>query len=278
MFVDYHVHCCYSDDSDAPMEEYVKQGLYLGLEELCFTDHVDYGVKLDWDDCRETARPGKELLRNVDYPKYFAELAALREKYEGQIKIRRGLELGVQSHTVPAYERLYQKYEAELDFVLLSMHEVEDLEFCTYEYQEGRTQREYNEGYYREILKVIRQFKHYSVLSHLDMIIRYDRQGVYPFAKLRDLIAEILETAIADGKGIEINTSSWHYGLRDTMPSRDILKLYRDLGGEVITVGSDAHTTEYLGSHFGDAVRIVKETGFGHICTFERMEPVFRKI
>ena len=96
--------------------------------------------------------------------------------------------------------------------------------------------------------------------------------------EVRDLIAEILKLAIADGKGIELNTSSWHYGLKDTTPSKEILKLYRDLGGRIITVGSDGHTTKYLGDHIPDGYRILKETGYKEICTFEHMEPVFHPL
>lgn len=59
----------------------------------------------------------------------------------------------------------------------------------------------------------------------------------------------IVSSLMADGKGIEVNTSSWHYGLPDTMPSGDILRLYKDLGGRIVTIGSDAHTTKYLADH-----------------------------
>ena len=166
-----------------------------------------------------------------------------------------------------------------LDFALLSMHQVNNQEFWTQEFQQGKTQKQYNEEYYEEILKVIRQYKHYSVLAHLDLIVRYDKQGVYPFDKVKDLIAEILRTAIADGKGIEINTSSWHYGLKDTQPSRDILKLYKDLGGKIITIGSDAHNTSYLGDHIEEARKILRdEIGFEQFCTFDQMEPIFHNL
>ena len=70
----------------------------------------------------------------------------------------------------------------------------------------------------------------------MDLITRYDEQGIYPFEKVRSLITEILKTVIADGKGIEVNTSSHRYGLSDMTPSRDILKLYKELGGTILTI------------------------------------------
>lgn len=287
MYADYHIHSEFSDDSREPMENQVRRAIELGLEEICFTEHVDYGIKKDWDEGNIEWRggdgvnysdDGKEPLANADYPAYFDKLRRMKEEFGGRIRIRQGLEFGIQTITIPQYERLWERYKDELDFVLLSMHQVDNKEFWNQEFQRGRTQKEYNEAYYQEILDVMRQFKHYSVLAHLDLIVRYDKNGAYPFREVRELIAEILTQAIADGKGIEVNTSSWHYGLADTQPSRDILCLYRDLGGRIITIGSDGHTTRYLGDHIKEAQKILRETGFTQICTFEHMVPVFHEI
>ena len=287
MYADYHIHTEFSDDSREPMENQVRQAIEIGLEEICFTEHVDYGVKKDWNEGEIEWRGGdgvnyddsmKEPLANADYPVYFDKIRRMREEVAGQIRIKSGLEFGIQTITIPQYERLWSRYADDLDFVLLSMHQVDNKEFWNQEFQRGKTQKEYNEAYYREILNVMRQFKHYSVLAHLDLIVRYDRNGVYPFRELRDIVSEILRTAISDGKGIELNTSSWHYGLADTQPSRDILRLYRDLGGRIITIGSDGHTTKYLGDHIREAQQILRGIGFTEICTFERMVPVFHKL
>ena len=287
MYADYHIHTEFSDDSREPMENQVRQAIEIGLEEICFTEHVDYGVKKDWNEGEIEWRGGdgvnyddsmKEPLANADYPVYFDKIRRMREEFAGQIRIKSGLEFGIQTITIPQYEKLWNQYGGQLDFALLSMHQVDNKEFWNQEFQRGKTQKEYNEAYYREILNVMRQFKHYSVLAHLDLIVRYDRNGVYPFRELRDIVSEILRTAISDGKGIELNTSSWHYGLADTQPSRDILRLYRDLGGRIITIGSDGHTTKYLGDHIREAQQILRGIGFTEICTFERMVPVFHKL
>ena len=202
----------------------------------------------------------------------------MKETYGDRIRVRQGLEFGVQTITIPRYEKLWEKYGGKLDFVLLSMHQIQNKELWNQALQQGRSQKEYNEAYYEEILRVIRKFKNYSVLAHLDLIVRYDSEGVYPFSRVKDIVAQILQTAIADGKGIELNTSSWHYGLADTQPSKEILCLYRDLGGRILTIGSDAHSTRYLGDHIKEAQQILKEIGFTQICTFDRMEPVFHRL
>lgn len=276
MLADYHVHTEFSDDSTYPLEQVVKDAIALGLDELCLTDHVDYGVKVDWDSGGEIRYRNGEPLANVDYPRYLAEIERVRRLYDGQIAIKTGLEFGVQVHTIPQFEALFRRYP--FDFILLSIHQVEDKEFWTQDFQAGRSQREYNERYYEEMLRVIQSYKDYSVLGHMDLIKRYDRAGVYPFEKVRPMIAEILRTVISDGKGIEVNTSSHRYGLSDSMPSAELLRLYRDLGGEIVTIGSDSHRPEHLGTWLQDAENQLRALGFQYFCTFQKMRPSFHSI
>lgn len=282
MYADYHVHTEYSDDSLYPMEEVVKDAIRLGLDEICFTDHVDYGIKPDWDGSEPivwrrggSGEPDKIPLANVDYPRYEAEIRKLQEKYRGQITLRMGLEFGMQVHTIPLYEKLFARYP--FDFILLSVHQVEDKEFWNQDFQRGRTREEFNRRYYEELLALVRRYRHYSVLAHPDLIARYDSAGPWPFEKLRPILTEILKTVIADGKGIEVNTSCHRYGLKDLTPSRDILRLYRELGGTVLTIGSDSHKKEHLGAFIRETMDELKEMGFEQFCTFEGMKPVFHR-
>ena len=192
MFADYHVHTSYSDDSEYPMEEVVKDAISFGLDEICFTDHVDYGVKRDWDDPRgmlnRRGGPGEPehmALANVDYPRYAAEIDALKEKYKDQITLKMGMEFGMQSHTIPQYEKLYSAWP--FDFIILSVHQVEDREFWTQDFQRGRTQEEYNLRYYEEMLALVQRYHNYSVLGHMDLITRYDKAGIFPFEIIRPI-------------------------------------------------------------------------------------------
>lgn len=283
MLADYHVHTCYSDDSDYPMEDMVRDAIALGLEELCFTDHVDYGVKRDWDDPRGMLwRPGapgepeRMAVANVDYPRYAAEIAALQQKYAGKIILRMGMEFGMQQHTIPEYERLFAAYP--FDFILLSVHQVEDREFWTQEFQSGRTQAEYNLRYYQEILALVQRYQNYSVLGHLDLISRYDEAGVFPFEEIRPIVTEILKTVIQNGKGLELNTSSRRYGLTELTPSVEILKLYRNLGGRILTIGSDSHRREHLAAWLLESQEALRELGFGEVYTFRQMQPIAHKL
>lgn len=290
MFADYHIHTYYSDDSTYPMEQVVKDAISKGITDLCFTDHVDYGIKEDAD--KLTTEQRQELKvkiqnpnvpqYNVDYPAYVAEYQDVKEKYADKINLKLGMEFGLQIHTIPQYQKLFNSYP--FDFIIMSCHQVENKEFWTQEFQQGRSQDEYNQRYYDEILAQVKNYHDYSVLGHLDLIARYDKAGVYPFAKIRDKIAEILKIVIADGKGIELNTSSVRYKIHNAQggpeltPSREILALYKELGGRIITTGSDSHKPEHLGAYIAEQSQELKKLGFKEICTFEKMQPVFHKL
>lgn len=261
MYADYHLHSSFSDDSQTPMEDMVRRAIALGLDEICFTEHVDYGVK---------------TVLNCDYAAYLSGLSDMREKYRGQITIRAGIEFGVQLETIPEFTAAFQSWP--FDFVIYSCHQIGNKEFWRNEFQEGRTQEEYQTAYYAAIYDVMRQYKLYSVLGHLDMIKRYDPCGDYPDEKILPLAEKIMRQAIADGKGIEVNTSTLRYGLPGTFPSRRLLELYHDLGGRILTIGSDSHDTAHLADLIPEVQGMLKEIGFREVCTFERMEPVFHKL
>ena len=283
MRADYHVHTEFSDDSEYLMEQVVMDSIAKGLDEICFTDHVDYGVKNDWDDVDEVkyrekilGEPENMPILNVNYPLYYKKYQELKKQYGNEITLKLGMEFGMQAHTIEQYENLFARYP--FDFIILSVHEVEDKEFWTQDFQKGRTQQEYNERYYEELLYLVQHYHNYSVLGHMDLITRYDEAGYYPFEKIKPIITKILKYVIADGKGIEINTSSHRYGLKDLTPSRDILRLYYELGGRIITIGSDSHKPEHLGAYIDEAKQELKNLGFKEFCTFDKMKPVYHKL
>lgn len=161
MISDFHLHSEFSDDSKAPMESQIEKAISLGMEEMCFTDHVDYGIKSDWTDGAirwrggdgiGTAKDALQPLTNVNYPEYFWKLYRMQKTYEDKITIRAGLEFGIQTITVKDYKHLLEHYGDQLDFILLSVHEIDNKELWTGEFMQGLTQKEYNLKYYQEIL------------------------------------------------------------------------------------------------------------------------------
>lgn len=285
MLADYHIHCKYSDDSEEDLEKIIETAINKGIGEICFTDHVDYGIKLDKDVFEKIDENAKKdwikkigrIDLNVDYPNYFKEIEELREKYKDKITIRQGLEFGMQVHTIKDFQKLFDKYKEKFDFVILSCHQVNDKEFWTNEFQKGKSIDEYNAEYYEEIYRVMSRYSDYSILGHLDHIQRYN-ETIYSFEKSREIIVKILKKVIEDNKGIEVNTSSFRYGLKELTPERDILKLYHELGGKIITIGSDAHKAENVGEHIPYIQEELKKIGFIDICTFDKMKPIFHKL
>lgn len=261
MYVDYHIHTMFSDDSNTNMEDIVKDAICKGIKEICFTDHVDHGIKTD---------------KNCPYFFYKREFERLKKIYVNKITLKFGIEFGLQVEYIDIFKEEFDKYG--FDFVIMSNHQVGNKEFWTYDFQEGKTQAQYHLEYYKATLDCVRNFKDYSVLGHLDMIKRYDKEGPYDDENVKEVICEILKQVIKDGKGIEINTSSHQYKLPDTMPSTNILTWYKQLGGKIITIGSDAHDVSRVGSHFDTSIEKLKSIGFDEIYTFENMKPIAHKI
>ena len=158
MLADYHLHTHNSEDSHVTMEEYAKKALELGFKDICFTDHVEYAM----------ISPLAKGERN-----YSGEYQQVLAKYGDKLNLKLGAEFGVQTDNIDFFKDFYNKYS--FDFVLLSCHTIDGLGLFDGGYLSGKTQKEYNEGYYNEILNVIKSFKNYSVLAHLDLIRRYDK-------------------------------------------------------------------------------------------------------
>ena len=122
----------------------------------------------------------------------------------------------------------------------------------------------------------MRTYEHYSILGHIDLVKRYKTLDVE--RNFHDILEEIFRVIIPKGKGIEVNTSGFAYGLGSAMPSKDILQLYKDCGGEIITIGSDAHKAEHVAHEFPKTLQLLQEIGFEYIATFEAQKPIFHSI
>ena len=136
MFADYHVHTAFSDDSIYPMEKVIQDAITMKMDEICFTEHVDYGIKVDWDSGQKIIYRGNEPMANANYPEYMKAIQAMKEKYGHQITIKTGLEFGMQTHTISQFQKLFDRYD--FDFIILSIHQVHDKEFWNQEFQKGK--------------------------------------------------------------------------------------------------------------------------------------------
>ncbi|MFI3209672.1 MAG: histidinol-phosphatase HisJ family protein [Peptostreptococcaceae bacterium] len=264
MFFDYHMHSNFSKDSKAPMEDMIKRSIELGIKEICFTDHMEHNAKGDstWV---------------VNYNDYFNEYNLLKEKYQKYISIKIGIEMGLQSHLIERCRK--DILENPFDFVICSQHSIDEIDFSKKDFFNSRTQKDAYAKYFVELLNILNNFNDYSVVGHLDLIKRYGHyKNILDDNLFNEVIEEILKVVINSGRGIELNTSCYRYNLPDLTPSRHILKMYKDLGGEIITTGSDSHSTDQIGYKFEYIYSHLKELGFNYVCSYDKMKPIFNKI
>lgn len=262
---DYHNHTNFSSDSTTPMAEMVQTAYEKGLEEIAITDHYDPNY------------PDPEFPFTIDFAKYQQTLEEVQEQFRGKIKVVKGIEIGIQhgdcfdlcSQAVKSYP---------YDFVLGSFHCADGFELYGKGFYEGKSIEASYEGFYQYMYRCLQVYDDYDVLGHFNIIDRYTdcipSHNVY-----MDIVEEILKLIINKGKGLEINTSSFRYGLGErTTPAIEIFQLYKDLGGEIVTTGSDAHLPIHIMDHLDYAEEMIKKVGLKYVTTFEQRQPKFHKL
>lgn len=267
---DYHLHTYFSGDSDAPMEEMILQGIRLGLSEMCFTEHMDFDFPY--------SKPEEQGMFEVNTDSYLYELATLKAKYEHQIKLRFGIELGVQPHLKKELA-VYAK-SFPFDFIIASSHLCNKKDPYYPSFYEGRSDEEAYREYFSSIIDNIKAFQNFDVYGHLDYVVRYGmtKDADYSYDKYKDILDAVLKALLEQEKGIEINTGAIGYHLKELNPCTALIKRYKELGGEIITIGSDAHTPENIARGFTVAADILIKCGFKYYTTFENRMPEFHRI
>ncbi len=269
---DLHLHSRFSSDSDADPADEITAAKKAGLSGICFTEHNDF----DYDN------PESPNLFKLDFDAYTDTLFSVRDDLSqrpGFPDIYIGLEQGL---TIPASERI-ESYDPDkkLDLIIGSSHVVDGLDPYYPQFWSDKTIEEGIIRYFENILECAQKIDNYDVYGHLDYITRYipDKQlrSNHDHLIPMDLIREILTVLIYKGKGIEINTAGWRKSYHAN-PATPIIKLYKELGGEIITTGSDAHSASDIGDGISRAIGVLKECGFDHITYFSKRKPFFVKI
>ncbi|MCD8090873.1 MAG: histidinol-phosphatase HisJ family protein [Clostridiales bacterium] len=264
-FEDYHLHTNASSDSEAAAEDMIEKAIALGFREIALTDHVDFDDRYTY----------------TDYNSYIPELIRLQEKYSDRIKIILGVEIGLDNKVKDDVNSFASSFP--FDFIIGSSHSVAkyDLYYDREKFFSLFKDKKEAYGYYfSELIENIKTCGPFCVYGHMDFVNRYgtyddNSLSYFDYSDLADMALKLL---IEKGKGIEINTSGFRYGLGQTHPSIDFVKRYKELGGEIITVGSDAHRPEDIGKNFTVAYDMLKTVGFKYISAFRYQKPVFKKI
>lgn len=263
MLSDFHIHSKFSGDSDSEPNEIIRSALKNNMRSICFTDHLD----LDY--------PEEDCDFDLDVDNYYSNMCILKEKYAQELDIRIGMETGLEPHLS---KRLDEKINShDFDFIIGSSHIVNGMDPYYVSYFEGRTNKEAYTEYFNSILACLDTCTNFDVYGHLDYVIRYTpyKDNIFSYFDYTDLIDEILIRLINNSKGIELNTGGYCSGINAPNPSPDIIKRYKELGGEIITVGSDAHTADKIGDCFDKAYIVLKKCGFKYYTIFKNRKPEF---
>ena len=265
MICDFHMHTEFSGDSETPVRAQIDRAIALGMEEICITDHHDY----DSDFCATNFY--------LDIPPYLTSLEQIRLEYRDKIRVNIGIELGLQPHLKQYLDALVERFGGRLDFIIGSCHFADRLDPFDENFWAGRTEAEAFERFLNVSLENAKTMDCYDVFGHLDYVVRYapHQNEQYSYERFRDLIDMILVELIRRGKGLECNTGGLKYGLGHPNPTEEVLVRYRELGGEILTVGSDAHKPEHLGYDFDYCRELLKRCGFKYYTVFHQRKPVF---
>lgn len=255
--IDYHIHTKFSADSEADPRGHILKAIEMGLDEICFTDHQDFNYPY--------------MSFDLDIDSYLKEMKLLKEEYKNQIRIKIGVEVGLDLNYIQEINDFVNSHD--FDYVIGSIHVIRNTEFYEpAEYFNNKTKEEAHREFFLNTLECVKTFDCFNCLGHLDYIVRY---GPYEDKNVnhelyQDIIDEIFKTLIQKGKGIEVNTSGYRDLKTCGFPSFKQVERYYQLGGRIITVGTDSHTSDRIGEHVEEVVREYQRIGFQDISTFTK--------
>lgn len=262
MLVNYHFHSCCSFDAEYPLTEMCRAAEQAGIKHLCLTDHCDL------------INDRGQVDDSFSWEREMEQLNAARQMFGSRLEIRKGIELGQAILRPEAAERVLA--EPSIDFVLGSMHNCrEGIDYYWIEFESLRHCERMLEDYLQCLLELSRT-DYFDSLAHLTYPQRYMRgRAGFPvtFEPFYDLIREILKTLVERGKALELNTSGYQKNQGEPLPGRDILMMYRELGGDLITIGSDAHVPEDMAQGLEKGVALLQDCGFQYLTLYKKRKP-----
>ena len=269
ILTDFHTHSNCSVDGTVSMYDMASAGVQKGISIMCITDHVDL-------DDYETGK--RKLDCFVNWEEMLRQYAEAKARLKGSIDLRLGIELGEASHNPDDSLRIAKTQG--LDFIIGSMHNVKDRpDFYCIDYKSEQECKELIENYIEEHFGLVR-LGCFDVLGHIGYTKRYMKRKGFDIglAGYADRLGELFKLVSECGKGIELNTSGLRDGTDTAFPEKSILKLYREMKGEIITVGSDSHRPMDVGANILDGYELLREAGFKYVTVFKDRKPEFIKL
>lgn len=263
---DTHVHTNISHDGVSSAEEYLDIAKEKNVDEITFTEHYDIYDGIDTE------------LKTSDVDKYEKKFSFIKDNTK--VKTNFGIEIGLQPdiETYTKIRNMLRNYS--FDYVIGATHIFRKIDISKNPSSfKNKTPQEINEIYLNEVLKSLNLYYYeFDVVAHLDYIIRYTDKQRLNIKDYQDIIDTILKTLIRKDKGLEVNTSGIRYGLKDPHPNIDIVKRYKEFGGKIITIGSDAHQAKDLASNFIEVCYMLESIGVDEVAIYHHRRPDFVKI
>lgn len=260
---DYHTHSSVSFDSNASALKMAQKAKEIGLKEICFTDHYDYLFN---------PNDNHYLFTKEEYSSAYDNL------FVDGIKIKKGVEFGLTPWDAPNLEELINNFD--FDFIIGSVHYLESGDPYTEEkFWNARSTKESFRDYLEGVYNCVKVHNNFSVLGHLTYVskckLNPTKEPVL-YKDFTDISDEIMKELAFKGIGLEVNTSGVD-AVGKFLPDRDFLIRFKELGGEIITVGTDSHDENRIGQYVPQALEMIKDV-FGYVCTFEKRKPIFNKL
>jgi histidinol-phosphatase (PHP family) len=255
--LDYHMHSRFSEDGDDTPEAMCQRAIDLGIPEIGFTEHWDVG-------------PYEKNPRYFKPEPWYVELERLRKLFNGQLVIRAGIEIA-EPHLYP-YETKEVLERAPFDYVIGSVHYVGRNFIFNAEYFRTHTADEVYGSYFAELDQMVRT-------ADIDIVAHFDipaRTGIpilgYDPVRYEPMIRSALKTCIERSLALDVNVSGLRRPSRNIMPDPLILAWYVEMGGQRLTLGSDAHRLPEVSLHIEKAIEAIQAAGINHITKFERRQ------
>ena len=256
--LDYHLHSYFSADSEENPRNHVLEAIEHGLEEICFTEHRDfYFPEIDF---------------SLNVAKYFRKINRLQVEFKDKITIKIGLEMGIDLRFKSEISEFINS--APFDFVIASVHEIDDIEvYDGTDFYLNKSKEESQKEYLLACLGIVQNFELYNSFGHLDYVARY---GAYAdksinFVDFEVILLEILRNLASKGKSLEVNTRLFSESKTQQFYS-DLLINFKKLGGEFVTLGTDSHVAKHDWAAIDNAREIIKKAGFKELATFSKMK------
>lgn len=259
---DLHIHSNYSIDSRFSMEDMTLSAINKNLKTICFADRIDLNYTANKIDLSFRI---DDYIKNINRVKY---------RYLKEIEVLAGLEIGMQPHLGDRYKEIINNYP--LDYIIMTIHSINGKDIFIDHFLDKLDPDEALYLYYLQIYNCVKDYDDYDALGIFDAIDRYlgkeykapNYEDYYP------LISDILSILISKGKSLEVNSSGLRFGLDYFHPKLPILKLYKDLGGENITIGSSSNTGENIGYQYKILEKKLKLLGFKYIHIYRKRKKI----